>query len=144
MFNKVETASREGEYNERAADLIFSSKEIKRLIMERLEESRISLALMCRDIGVSPKDFKRYYLNTHGKMVDETKKKGLTHIGLRKVLNYLNMDIKITLITGPFTEEIMKQKRESLEYKFIKDKKFNNHQEPEEENEYRWDKPKNQ
>ncbi len=84
-------------------DIIKCSKELKKLIKERIKELNYSIALVCENAGVKYEKF-RYYLNCADPL-DENARVSQAHI--LRVCEQLGIVVKIKLII----QDVEKTKR---------------------------------
>lgn len=91
----------------RPYDKLFASKELKKLIVQRLQENNISPYLLSQEAEINWKEFKSYYLNVtdprdaHRKFNQEK---------LLKVCELLGIKVKLLLVVqDSFDPESLKQ-----------------------------------
>lgn len=86
------------ELSDRPLDIFIGSKEIKKVIRERITTLGISAYVLCEELGVDYKIFKENYLNIRNPATVHGRK--MKHEDLLKILEALNISAKITVILG--------------------------------------------
>jgi len=105
-------SQRKGETRLRFWDIIVSSKELRKLIVERADELDVNIFHVVREAGLNWSTFKKRYLYSE----DILSRPSIRQENILKVCEVLGLDIKLTItVTEPDKELLHKLRNKDYE-----------------------------